>query len=40
MIGLRPTFVNYAIALGIVSLVANVATSFGEILSNLLEKKN
>lgn len=30
MIGLRPTFVNYAIALGIVALVANVATSFGE----------
>lgn len=30
MIGLRPGFVNYAIALGIVALVANVATSFGK----------
>lgn len=29
MIGLRPTFENYAIALAIVTLVANVATSFG-----------
>lgn len=30
MVGLRPTFTNYLIALFIVSLVANVATSFGE----------
>lgn len=32
MIGLRPTFENFAIALGIVALVANVATSFGNFL--------
>lgn len=31
MIGLRPTFNNFAIALGIVVLVANVATSFGKL---------
>lgn len=30
MIGLRPTFTNFSIALGIVVLVANVATSFGK----------
>lgn len=30
MIGLRPAFANYAIALAIVTLVANVATSFGK----------
>lgn len=35
MIGLRPTFVNFAIAIGIVVLVANVATSFGESDMNL-----
>lgn len=29
MVGLRPTFFNYLVALFIVSLVANVATSFG-----------
>lgn len=29
MIGLRPYFVNYLIAVSIVALVANVATSFG-----------
>lgn len=32
MIGLRPTFANFGIALGIVALVANVATSFGKYL--------
>lgn len=31
MIGLRPTIPNYLVALSIVSLVANVATSFGMI---------
>lgn len=29
MVGLRPTFSNFMIALGIMALVANVATSFG-----------
>lgn len=29
MVGLRPTFANFGIALAIVALVANVATSFG-----------
>lgn len=32
MIGLRPTFANFGIALAIVALVANVATSFGKYL--------
>lgn len=32
MIGLRPTFANFGIALGVVALVANVSTSFGETL--------
>lgn len=31
MIGLRPTLPNFLIALGIMALVANVATSFGMI---------
>lgn len=30
MIGLRPTFLNYLVALGIIALVANVSTSFGK----------
>lgn len=30
MVGLRPTFSNFFIALGIMGLVANVSTSFGK----------
>ncbi|XP_031621744.1 protein white [Contarinia nasturtii] len=33
MIGLRPTYTNFAIALAIVVLVANVSTSFGYLIS-------
>lgn len=36
MIGLQPSIVKYLIAVGIVALVANVATSFGKFGSNLL----
>lgn len=30
MVGLRPTAENFGIALGVIVLVANVSTSFGE----------